>query len=210
MKNIHIDENGKYVWEYEVDMHKNRNIFDLVMKILTVIFVFILVTIPFVALINGSFSWESMWFFMKIAIPIFLFVYLIGYLAYELYAYSLGGVYHVRFEMDEEGINHIPMQKERDYGRNLGILSMLVGLFTRNIGQIGSGMHVATLENIYSEFSHVTSVKADRRHDLINVNYATLNNQVYAGKEDYDFVFSYIAAHCPKAKIVDRQGPEAL
>ena len=71
MKNI-VNENGKYVWEYEVDMHKNRNIFVLVMKILTVIFAFILVTIPVIALISGSFSWDSLWFFMKIAIPIFL------------------------------------------------------------------------------------------------------------------------------------------
>ena len=203
MKNI-VNENGKYIWEYEVDMHKNRNIFVLVMKILTVIFAFILVTIPVIALISGSFSWDSLWFFMKIAIPIFLFVYLIGYLAYELYAYSLGGVYHARFEMDEEGINHIPMQQEQAVSRNVGLLSILVGFLTRNLGNVGSGVYMATMENIYSRFSHVTSVKTDRRHDLINVNYATLNNQIYADKEDYDFVFSYIAAHCPKATIVDR------
>lgn len=205
MKKITTDENGRYVWEYEVDMHKNRNIFDLVMKILTVIFAFILVSIPLIALARGTFSFDSLWFFMKIAIPIFLFVYLIGFLAYELYAYSLGGIYHVRFEMDEEGIDHIPMKQERDYERKIGLIGMLTGLFTRNLGQLGSGLYLATAEKVHSRFSQVTSVKSDRRHDLINVNYATLNNQVYVEPEDYDFIFTYIAAHCPKARIIDHR-----
>ena len=204
MKKITIDESGRYVWEYEVDMHENRNIFILIMKILTVIFVFILLTIPAIALIDGSFSFDSLWFFMKIAIPIYLFVYLVGYLAYELYAYSLGGVYHVRFEMNEKGVHHIPMKREQEVGKKSGIMMMLVGLFTRNVGQLGSGIYVATLEDIYSQFDKVTSIRTDRRHDLINVNYVTLNNQVYAAKEDYDFVLDYIIGHCPNAKIVDK------
>ena len=204
MKNISIDENGKYVWEYEVDLYQNKVIFDLIMKILTGIFAFIVIVMTALVIMDGSFDWEGMWFFLKIAIPIFLFVYVLGFLSYRYYAYSLGGVYHMRFEMDEEGINHIPMQREREYSRKVGIFSMLVGLFTRNVGQVGSGFYVATLENIYSRFDKVTSVKADRKHDLINVNYVTLNNQVYVGKEDYDFVFDYIASRCPKARIVDR------
>lgn len=204
MKNISIDENGKYVWEYEVDLYQNKVIFDLIMKILTGIFAFIVIVMTALIIMDGSFDWEGMWFFLKIAIPIFLFVYVLGFLSYRYYAYSLGGVYHMRFEMDEEGINHIPMQREREYSRKVGLFSMLVGLFTRNVGQVGSGFYVATLENIYSRFDKVTSVKADRKHDLINVNYVTLNNQVYVGKEDYDFVFDYIASRCPKAKIIDR------
>ena len=204
MKNISIDENGKYVWEYEVDLYQNKVIFDLIMKILTGIFAFIVIVMTALIIMDGSFDWEGMWFFLKIAIPIFLFVYVLGFLSYRYYAYSLGGVYHMRFEMDEEGINHIPMQREREYSRKVGIFSMLVGLFTRNVGQVGSGFYVATLENVYSRYDRVTSVKADRKHDLINVNYVTLNNQVYVGKEDYDFVFDYIASRCPKARIVDR------
>ena len=204
MKNISIDENGKYVWEYEVDLYQNKVIFDLIMKILTGIFAFIVIVMTALVIMDGSFNWEGLWFFLKIAVPIFLFVYVLGFLSYRYYAYSLGGVYHMRFEMDEEGISHIPMQREREYNQKVGIFSMLVGLFTRNVGQVGSGFYVATLENIYSRFDKVTSVKADRKHDLINVNYVTLNNQIYVGKEDYDFVFDYIASRCPKARIVDR------
>ncbi|MBQ2657671.1 MAG: hypothetical protein IJF87_03750 [Erysipelotrichaceae bacterium] len=204
MKNITVNEKGQYVWEYEMDMYQNRNVFDMILKILTGIFAFIVVTIVLMTCINGIFSFDSLWFFLKIAIPIFLFVYLLSFLSYRIYAYSLGGVYHVRFEMDEEGINHIPMKREREYSQKVGIMSMLVGLFTRNVGQVGTGLYVATLENVYSRFDKVTSVRTDRKHDLINVNYVTLNNQVYAAEEDYDFVFDYIASRCHNAKIVDR------
>ena len=204
MKNITVDENGKYVWEYEVDLHRNRNIFDLIMKILTGIFIFIVAVMLILTALDGSLDFEGFWFFLKIAIPIFLFVYLLGCFSYWLYVRSLGGVYHVRFEMDEEGINHIPMKKEQEYNRKIGLVSMIVGMASRNPGQVGTGMYIASLENIYSDFSKVTSVKADRKHDLINVNYMTLNNQVYADREDYDWVFDFIASRCPKARIVDK------
>lgn len=204
MKNIMVNEKGQYVWEYEMNMYENRNVFDMIMKILTGIFLFIIVTLLILTCFNGIFDWDSLWFFLKIAVPIFLFVYLLSFLSYRFYAYSLGGVYHVRFEMDENGVNHIPMQREREYNRKIGILSMLVGMFTKNVGQVGTGFYVSTLANIYSSFDKVTSVRTDRKHDLINVNYVTLNNQVYADKEDYDFVFEYIVSHCPKAKIADK------
>ena len=174
------------------------------MKILTAIFAFIIVAMVIVTGLNGIFDWESMWFFLKIAIPIFLFVYLVGFLSYRLYAYSLDGVYHVLFEMDEDGISHIPMRREREYSRKVGLFSMLVGLFTRNVGQMGSGLYVTTLENIRSSFDRVVSIRTDRKHDLINVNQVFLNNQIYAGEEDYDFVLEYIVSRCPKAKVTDR------
>lgn len=86
MSKITRNENGQYVWEYELDMYRNRNIFDLVMKILTVIFVFIIFAVTSMAVFNRTFDLDSLWFFLKIAIPIFLFVYLIAYLAYRFYA----------------------------------------------------------------------------------------------------------------------------
>ena len=96
------------------------------------------------------------------------------------------------------------MKREQDYSKKTGIAMMLVGLFTRNIGQLGSGMYIATLEDIYSQFSKVTSIRTDRKHDLINVNYVTLNNQIYVSMEEYDFVLDYLIGHCPNAKVVDK------
>ena len=203
MNRILEDENGKYVWEYDVDLYRNSNIFGLVMKILSVIFVFIVAVMLFLTALDGSLDWDGFLFFMKIAVPIFLFVYLLGFLSYRYYAYSLGGVYHVRFEMDEEGVSHIPMKREAEYNRNIGLVSMIIGMCTGNAGQVGSGMYIATLEKVYSEFVKVSSVKADRKHDLINVNYMFQNNQIYAEKDDFDFVFDFIADHCPKARISD-------
>ena len=202
MSKIQKDEDGKYVWEYEIDMYKNKNILDLVMKILTGIYIFIVVVMIIATSLNGIFDWESFLFFMKICIPIFLFVYVVGYGAYYVYALSLGGYYCARFEMDEEGVKHIPMEKELDYYKKVGKLAMYVGLLTKSLGNVGTGLYMTTLEDVYSKYSKVTSVKGDRKHDLINVNYVTLNNQIYASPEDYDFVFDYIAEHCPQAKIV--------
>ena len=51
---------------------------------------------------------------------------------------------------------------------------------------------------MYSEFGKVRSVKACRRRNLIKVNEVLNHNQVYAEKEDFDFVLNYISSRVPK------------
>ena len=204
MSKISVDENGKYVWEYHMDLNTNRNVFRLVMKIITFIYVFVMIVMLGIVVMTRSFNAENIMWLLKIIIPIFLFVYLLTYVSYRLYIKSLGGVYHVRFEMDENGIKHIPLEKERQYNRDIGKASLLIGALTKNLGLLGTGMYVSTLEEVYSEFSKVVGIKADRKHDLIYVNYVTLYNQVYAEPDDYDFVLNYISDHCPKAKVSEK------
>ena len=204
MNNIIKDDNGNYIWDYKLDLNKNKNIFILVMKILTLIFVFIVVAVSCIALFNHSFSWDSFIFFIKICIPSFLLVYLIGFISYWIYSKKLKGEYNVTFVMNEKGIKHIPHEREREYMEDVGKASMLIGGMTNNLGTAGSGLYMATLQEVYSDFNKVVIIKTDRKHDLINVNYLTLNNQVYATKDDYDFVLDYIVNHCPNAKVIDK------
>ena len=77
MSKISVDENGKYVWEYHMDMNKNRNVFQLVMKIITFIYVFVMIVMLGIVVMTRSFNAENIMWLLKIIIPIFLlFIFL--------------------------------------------------------------------------------------------------------------------------------------
>lgn len=204
MENIKMNNEGKYTWEYEMDFSKNKSLLSLIMKIMTFIFLFIIVAMAIIMGVNGNFDMDGFLYFLKIAVPIFLFVYLVAYLAFYFYVKSLGGSYHARFEMNEEGVTHIPMEKEKEYNQKIGKASFFVGMLTGNAGTAGAGAYLANIEDIHSDFSKVKTIKTDREHDIIHVNYLTLNNQIYVDKDNYDFVFNYIKDHCPAALIIDK------
>ena len=135
------------------------------------------------------------------SIPIFLFVYLIGYLAYELYAYSLGGVYHARFEMDEEGINHKQHQKHVKKAELIGAITALAGMAGGNLSTVGTGVLAAARTSMLTYFEDVKELEILPKEHLIRVNETLSRNQVYAEDEDFAFVASYIQARCRNAKV---------
>ena len=118
-------------------------------------------------------------------------------LGYLLYAAIMGGKYIVMFEMDEAGVNHKQMPAQLKKAEAIGLLTVPAGLASRNIATVGVGLNSTARSEMYSEFSKVRSVKLFPRRDLIKVNASFCKNQVYAAKDDYDFVMNYICQRIP-------------
>lgn len=192
---VSLCTDGKYRWKYEMSLFKNPTIFIMVWKI----FFFIILGIFVLANIADAVEWgDSFWehFCQNLR---FFGVFLIGMtvlsaLGYLLYAAIMGGKYIVLFEMDERGVNHKQLPKQAKKARRISELTMLAGAATGNPSVAGIGINSARSE-MYSEFKKVRSVKPFPRRDLIKVNERFGKNQVYASKQDFDFVLEYILSH---------------
>lgn len=126
-------------------------------------------------------------------------------LAYILLALHYGGNYYVLFKMDDEGVNHIQLDKQYKKAQALGFLTTLIGLSTGNLAASGAGLMAATKQSLYSSFKKVRSVKAVKSRNTIYVNESLTKNQIYASNEDFDFVFEHIVNRCPKnVRVIEK------
>ena len=196
-ENIVLCADGKYRWTYEVSLYRNPSLFLLVWKI----FFFILLAIFGCVMIADVINWGTRNIVSNLK---FLLYFLIGMtvvvgLGYLLYAVIMGGKYRVLFEMDEDGINHKQMPEQAKKAKAVSALTVLAGLFSRNVTTVGVGLNAARTE-MYSDFSKVRKVIAYPHTNLIKVNELLSHNQVYAATEDFDFVLNYITGHCPNRK----------
>ena len=198
-QNIHYCADGKYRWVYEMHMMKNPILMITVYKAFGLTFIILWVIMAFISLISGD-GLESVMFSTKVVLIIIaIFVPLI-FLAFLLVAAMNGWKYVVMFEMDEHGLLHRQLQKQVKKAKAIGWLAVIAGLLGGNRGAASAGFVAATKQELYSDFSAVRSVKAKRGFSTIKVNETLTRNQAYASKEDFDFVYQYILAHCPRLK----------
>lgn len=189
--NIFLCKDGKYRWVYEMSLLSNPTIFWLIWKI----FFFIILGIMILLAITSSF--DSFFDMLK------CFVYSIGGMTvligagYLLYAIIMGGKYIVMFEMDKEGVNHKQLPKQAKKADVLSLLTTMLGVASGNLTVAGIGLNSAVTE-MYSEFAVVSEVKAYPKTNVIKVNGLLEHNQVYADKEDFDFVLNFIKDHVPE------------
>ena len=117
-----------------------------------------------------------------------------------IYALIMGGKYCVMFEMDEKGINHKQMPKQAKKAQLIASLAAFGGAASGNIGAVGAGI-AASRTHTYSQFDYVRRVKPYPKRNLIKLNGLLEHNQIYAEKEEFDFVLDFILRHTPeKAK----------
>ena len=192
---ISLCADGKYRWIYEMSLFKNPTIFVLVWKIFffVILGIFVVMNIADAVEWGGSF-WEHFCQNLRFAGIFLIGMTVLTVLGYLLYAAIMGGKYIVLFEMDELGVNHKQMPKQAKKARKIAELTMLAGAVTGSPSVMGAGINSARTE-MYSEFQKVRSVKPFPRRDLIKVNERFGKNQVYASKQDYDFVLGYILDH---------------
>ena len=202
---VALCEDGKYRWTYEFNMLKNPAIIVVVYKIFL-----ILLSIPFIINVialarNGELQKEwndrlwsgsnpKVWL---VVMAVFAVIILISYL---IVAWMYGGKYIVHFTMDETGIVHEMETGQYERARKLGILTAIVGILSKKPSTVGAGMLAASRTTSTSRFDRVRHIRPRRALHLIKVNQLLERNQVYAQKEDFDFVLDYIRQHCPKAK----------
>lgn len=197
-KTIKQDEDGKYVWIYELNLFKNYVVFFSIVKI------FFYITLGlwiFSALIDiglvGSYL-SNLWGTTKVMGLVFAILVGLLLIGYSVYGIIMGGRYCVMFEMDDEGVRHRQLEKQVRKAQAIGALAVLTGAASGNVGTMGTGILVASKSESYSEFCKVKKIKNLRLFNTIKVDALFNHNQVYVPKEDYDAVLEYIRERVPQ------------
>lgn len=189
-ENIYLCPDGVYRWVYEFPMLKNPTILFTVWKVLLVscAICLVLVGVPilFTEGLGGLLGLPKgigagALVLIALSIP-----------AYVILAAMYGWKYVVLFEMDDEKVRHIQMEKQFGKAEALGWLTVMAGLASGNLTAAGSGMLSATKNTSTSYFADVKQVKANRAMHVIRVNQLLNRNQIYAEDADFDFVLQYI------------------
>lgn len=191
---------GKYRWVYEMSLFKNPTLFILIWKI----FFFIVLGIFAFMMIMNAIEWSD--FFpdmflndLKICGYVVAGMTVLVGISYLIYAAIMGGKYIVEFEMDEEGINHKQIAAQARKAEKLGEAVELAGALTGNLNMTAAGMNAQRTE-MYSEFSKVRKIKTSPRRGVMKLNAPFNHNQVYAVREDFEFVKDYILSRCVNVK----------
>ena len=190
---------GKYRWTYEMSLFKNPTVFLLIWKIFFFIVLGIFAFLVLIGSGDSGFWWDGFSDTAKVFGFILIGMTTLVALGYLLYAAIMGGKYTVEFEMDEKGVNHKQTASQARKAKKLGQATMIAGASSGSRTAVGAGMNARRTE-MYTEFAKVRKIKAYPRRDLIKVNERLEHNQVYAAKEDFEFVKNYVVSHCGNVK----------
>lgn len=193
---VTLSPDGKYRWTYSKSLFKDPTIFLLIWKIFFFILLGISAFILLLGLIEGTLPVLSD---LAVFGYILLGMTLLVGVGYLIYALIMGGYYTVEFEMDEKGINHRQTAVQAEKAKKLGKATAFAGAASGRIGAAGIGMSAQRTE-MYTEFSKVRKIKLYPCRDLIKVNERFGHNQVYALKEDFEFVRDFIVSNCKNVK----------
>lgn len=196
MSEIKKCEDGTYRWIYEFSMLKNPIILLTVLKIFALVLIgmwlffglFLVKDEGFV----GAFVYEAKALILPAAI-----LFALSIVSYLILAGIYGWKYIVLFEMNEEAIRHIHMNKQFKKAEAMGWLTALIGAVSGHPGISGTGLLAATKQETVTEFSKVKKMKVLRGLHTIKLDGLLNHNQIYANGEDYDFVVEYIKERIP-------------
>ena len=195
--NVELCPDGVYRWIYEFSMKKNPMILLTILKIFAFICLGLWVLSVIMDLTDGDPFLQALWSSGRIILPICAVLMLLTVLAYLIVSAVNGGKYIVLFEMDETGVTHTQEPKQFSKAQGLQWLAVMAGAALHDPTLAGAGLMAAARSGIRSEFAGVRSMKAIPRWNTIKLNQPLAKNQVYAEKEDFDFVLSFIRSHVP-------------
>ncbi|MFA9422882.1 MAG: zinc-ribbon domain-containing protein [Sedimentibacter sp.] len=202
-KNITKNQTGSYHWMYEFSFWKNPAVLITAYKVLLIALMVPALLMFFLTLGDG------------IAEAFKILINIIGYgivlmtvlliVAYILLGFMYGGKYYVLFKMDDKGINHIQLERQYKRAQALGVLTALIGVSAGSLSAGGAGLLGASKQSLYTNFNKVKSIKIYPRRNTIYINESLKRNQIYAAKEDLQFVKEYIVKNCPKnTRIIEK------
>ncbi|MCR5672178.1 MAG: hypothetical protein K6F87_00505 [Lachnospiraceae bacterium] len=202
-ENIYLCPDGKYRWIYELNMVKNPIILFTIWKIFGIL-ILVMLSISFlIELFDGDIkSWFSDFLLSPGILIVPGIMLVLSVIAYLIVAATYGWKYMVLFEMDDEGVTHTQMAKQFEKAQALSWLTVMAGVVAGNMTTMGSGMLAASKTTSVSSFANVKKVIRKKSFNTIKVNETLEKNQIYAAKEDYDYVWDYIVCRCRNAKIV--------
>lgn len=191
MSEIKHCDDGTYRWVYEFSMLKNPIILLTVWKIFVLILVGMWLVFGLFGIKAHGFIGAYVWEAKALLIPAVILLGL-SVVAYLILAVMYGWKYCVLFEMNEEGIKHIHMDKQFKKAEALGWLTAMIGAVSGNPGTAGAGLLAATKNMQVSEFSKVKKMKVLKAFHTIKLDSLLNHNQIYAEPEDFEFVREYI------------------
>ena len=193
------DAGEKYHWVYELPMTKTFLMLFEVWRVLGLAACVLIILMSVIDLISGD-GWDGMLGSLGVGVLVLAILIVLSVPAYYLVTKANNGKYTVLFDMDKDGIDHTQIKTEK--ARALEVLTMLAGNAAGSHTAVGSGMISAAGGSLYSRFSNVRKIIAERGKDHIILKGRLTRNHVYALPEDFDFVYNYIVEHCSNAKIV--------
>ncbi len=196
---IFLDKSGKYRWVYELPMLRCFFLLFEVWKVLLLSAAVVAVFMMILNLIEGSGAEGILFSLEAAALPLGILLVL-SLPAYWIVTRANNGKYTVLFEMDDSGIDHV--QIKTDKAKALDRLTAAAGIAAGSPVTAGAGALSASGGSLYSRFSKVRKIKADRKNCRILVNGTLIRNQIYVDEGNYDFVFGYIVSRCPQAKVI--------
>ena len=202
-KNITKNSTGSYSWMYEFSLWKNPAVLITVFKVSLIALMVPALFMFFLTL--GDSLGEA----FKLLLSMFgigaVFMTVLMVAGYVMLSIAYGGKYYVLFKMDNKGVNHIQLDKQHKKAQALGFLTALIGLSSGNISAAGAGILGASKKSLYTNFKKVKSAKLSPRTNTIYLNESLNKNQIYATKEDFQFVKQFILDNCPKnVKIIEK------
>jgi hypothetical protein len=199
---IWLCPDGVYRWTYEMDMLRNPTIILTVWKVLGIAFGAAFLFTLIVDLVQGTIrSLADLWSASKVFLILIGVFFVISIISYLLLAAAYGWKYQVLFEMTDQYVTHIQMPKQFEKAEAIGWLTALGGLAAGKPYMVGLGVDSAARNTMTTQLGNVAVLKVRRRRDTIHVNQKLDRNQVYAKDADFDFVESFLRAHCTKARI---------
>lgn len=197
--NVIRTENGMLQWVYEYSLWKNPTVLFTVWKVLMFSCGFVAMLAFFVSLEEGINA-------LRIMLTVFgisggTMTALLA-IVYPLYCIVNGGKYCVLFEMNDESVKHIQMERSYEKARIIGMLTALAGAAAGNPSAAGAGILGAAKNVQTTRFKKVKLVSVKERRHVIYLNETANLNQIYADPADFAFVRDYILARVSgKAKI---------
>lgn len=196
---IVIGGDGVLRWVYEMNMWKNPTLVITIWKVLLLAAFAPALLVFFLNLSDGiGFAFFA---FVKIMAIVAGIVSGLLLLAYPLVAIINGGKYSVIFEMGDQGIKHIQMQKQYKKSQILSMIVSIAGVATGNIQAAAAGILAGSKQSTVSSFDKVISIMVNEKRNVIYVNEKLTKNQVYADALDFAFVRDTIISRCKKAKV---------
>jgi hypothetical protein len=115
------------------------------------------------------------------------------------------GSYMLVYQMNNDEIMFSQTADQAEITRTIAAASAIVNTVGKNVGGAIAGTGLAMRPNIYTaKFAKVSSVKGDRKDNLIWVNTFLQSLMIYVPDEFYDFVWNYIIQRCDRARISER------
>ncbi len=198
-ENIKKCDDGTYRWVYEFNMLTNPIILLTVLKIFLLVLVGMWIVFGLFRIGDEGFIGAFIEEAKALAIPAII-LFGLSVVAYIILACIYGWKYCVLFEMNEEGVKHIQMEKQFKKAEALGWLTAMIGAAAGNPGTAGTGLLSATKNMQASEFSKVKKMKVLKVFHTIKLDALLNHNQVYAEPEDFEFVRDYIEKRVKSTK----------